>query len=310
MATFHIEPERGMLHGTFSRDLPPALTIESGDTVVFRTLDAGWGLGPVVAIDGERLKFEPRDEERDKGHALCGPVAIRGAEPGMTLEVHIEEVHPGPFGFTFAGGWSSEINDRLGVSTQGTLLTWTLDADAMEGRDQFGHTVTLHPFMGVMGMPPDEPGLHPTAPPRYTGGNIDCKELVPGSTLYLPIAVRGGLFSTGDGHGRQGDGESATTAIECPMERVVMTFRLNEEMRITTPRARTAEGWLTLGFDKDLDEATAIALEAMLEVIMEQHGVGRLEALALASAVVDLRVTQIVNGVKGVHAVLPHGAIR
>ena len=89
-----------------------------------------------------------------------------------------------------------------------------------------------------------------------------------------------------------------------------MTFRLNEEMRITTPRARTAEGWLTLGFDKDLDEATAIALEAILEVIMEQHGVGRLEALALASAGVDLRVTQIVNGVKGVHAVLPHGAIR
>jgi acetamidase/formamidase len=310
MATFHIEPERRTLHGTFSRDLPPALIIDAGDTVVFRTLDAGWGLEPVTAIDGERRKFELRDEETDQGHALCGPVEIRGAEPGMTLEVHIGEVRPGSYGFTFAGGWSTEINDRLGVSTEGTLLTWTLDADAMEGRDQFGHTITLRPFMGVMGMPPDEPGLHPTAPPRYTGGNIDCKELVPGTTLYLPIAVRGGLFSVGDGHAAQGDGEAATTAIECPMERVVLTFRVNEEMRISTPRARTAEGWLTLGFDKDLDEATAIALEAMLELIMEQHGVSRLEALALASAVVDLRITQIVNGVKGVHAVLPHGAIR
>jgi acetamidase/formamidase len=94
------------------------------------------------------------------------------------------------------------------------------------------------------------------------------------------------------------------------MERVALTFRVNKEMRISTPRARTAEGWLTLGFDKDLDEATAIALEAMLELMMEQHGVTRLEALALASAVVDLRITQIVNGVKGVHAVLPHSAIR
>jgi acetamidase/formamidase len=310
MATFHIEPERRTLHGTFSRDLPPALTIDSGDTVVFRTLDAGWGLEPVTSIEGERRKFELRDEETDKGHALCGPVEIRGAEPGMTLEVHIGEVRPGPYGFTFAGGWATEINDRLGVSTEGTLLTWTLDADAMEGQDQFGHTITLRPFMGVMGMPPDEPGLHPTAPPRYTGGNIDCKELVPGTTLYLPIAVRGGLFSTGDGHAAQGDGEAATTAIECPMERVALTFRVNKEMRISTPRARTAEGWLTLGFDKDLDEATAIALEAMLELITEQHGVTRLEALALASAVVDLRITQIVNGVKGVHAVLPHGAIR
>ena len=309
MATFYIEPERRTLHGTFSRELPPALTIDSGDTVVFRTLDAGWNLEPVTAIDAKPRKFEPRDEEKDKGHALCGPIEIRGAEPGMTLEVHIGEVRPGPYGFTFAGGWASEINDRLGVSTQGTLLTWTLDADALEGRDQFGHTITLRPFMGVMGMPPDEPGLHPTAPPRYTGGNIDCKELVTGTTLYLPVAVRGGLFSTGEGHGAQGDGESATTAIECPMERVALTFVVNEEMHISTPRARTSEGWLTLGFDKDLNEATAIALEAMLELMMEQLGVGRLEALALASAVVDLRVTQIVNGVKGVHAVLPHGAI-
>jgi acetamidase/formamidase len=310
MATFHIEPERRTLHGTFSRDLPPALTIDSGDTVIFRTLDAGWGLEPVTSIQGERRKFEPRDEEKDKGHALCGPVELRGAEPGMTLEVHIDEVRPGPYGFTFAGGWTSEINDRLGVSAHGTLLAWTLDPDAMEGRDQLGHTVTLRPFMGVMGMPPDEPGLHPTAPPRNTGGNIDCKELVPGTTLYLPIAVRGGLFSTGDGHAAQGDGESATTAIECPMERAAMTLVLNEAMRIHTPRARTSEGWLTFGFDRDLNEATAIALEAMLELMMEQLGVERLEALALASAVVDLRVTQIVNGVKGVHAVLPHGAVR
>jgi acetamidase/formamidase len=118
------------------------------------------------------------------------------------------------------------------------------------------------------------------------------------------------LFSTGDGHAAQGDGEASVTAIECPIERCDLTFVLHSELAITTPRARTAEGWLTLGFDADLDEAMYIALDAMLGLMGEQYGMSRGEALAMASVVVDLRVTQVVNGVKGVHAVLPHGAIR
>lgn len=310
MATYNIESERRTLHGHFSRDLPPVLTIASGDTVIFKTLDAGWGLEPPTARRNAHLMFEPRDAVLDKGPALCGPVEIRGAQPGMTLEVDIRDVRPGSFGFTYAGGWSSEINDRLGVSEGGSVMVWQLDADAMLGRNQFGHTVALHPFMGQMGLPPAEPGIHPTAPPRPCGGNIDCKELVAGTTLYLPITVPGALFSTGDGHGAQGDGESATTALECPMDRVELAFSLNDDMRITTPRALTPEGWICLGFDKDLDEAAAIALDAMLGLMGEQYGLNRTDALALASVVVDLRVTQIVNGVKGVHAVLPHGAIK
>jgi acetamidase/formamidase len=311
MTTYHIEPEHRTLHGKFSRELPPVLIIEPGDTVIFRTLDAGWGLEPATSIEGERRKFEPLDPEMGKGHALCGPVEIRGAEPGMTLAIDIVDIRPGSYGATYAGGWSNDINDRLGISNRkGIMLAWTLDPDAMTATDQFGHAVDLRPFMGVMGLPPDEPGLHPTAPPRFCGGNIDCKDLVAGTTLYLPITVPGALFSVGDGHGRQGDGESSTTAIECPMERVELTFHLHRDMRISTPRARTSEGWLTLAFHNDLNEAAALALEAMLDLMMEQYGVERLEALALASVVVDLRVTQMVNGVKGVHAVLPHGAIR
>jgi acetamidase/formamidase len=133
---------------------------------------------------------------------------------------------------------------------------------------------------------------------------------VPGSALYLPIAVPGGLFSVGDGHAAQADGEVCGTAIECAMERVELTFRLVEDLRLTTPRAETPIGWLTFGFHEDLNEATIIALEAMLELMRERHGLERLEALGLASLVVDLRITQFVNGVRGVHAVLPHGAIR
>ena len=310
MTIHHIEPERATLHGQFSRDWSPVLTIDPGDTVVYRTLDAGWNLRPNDPPWGPEAKFQPRIEGRDDGHAMCGPIAVRGAEPGMTLAVEIGGVRPGTWGWTPVGGWESETNRRLGVVGEGTWLRWSLDADALTGRDQFGHEIALRPFMGVMGMPPDEPGLHPSAPPRACGGNIDCKELVPGSTLYLPIAVPGGLFSVGDGHAAQADGEVCGTAIECAMERVELTFRLVEDLRLTTPRAETPIGWLTFGFHEALNEATIIALEAMLELMRERHGLERLEALGLASLVVDLRITQFVNGVRGVHAVLPHGAIR
>jgi len=310
MATYTIERERRTLHGHFSRDLPPVLAIDPGDTVVFRTLNAAWDLEARSADDVPPKRFEPRHAELDKGHALCGPIQIRGAEPGMVLGVHIDEVRPGPYGFTVAGGWSSETNDRLGVVEEGITLIWDLDPDALVGRNQLGHTISLHPFMGVMGMPPAEPGVHPTAPPRVTGGNIDCKELVAGSTLYLPIEVPGGLFSVGDGHAAQGDGEVSTTAIECPMERVTLTFSLHDGPPLRTPRANTAVGWITLGFHEDLLEANMLALDAMLDLMMEQYKLSRLEALGMASLVVDMRATQIVNGVRGVHAVLPHGAIK
>lgn len=312
MAIHTLEPGRATLHGVFSRDLPPVLTIDPGDIVRFRTLDAGWGLEPHNDAGRPRRQFEPRDPERDRGHALCGPVAIRGAQPGMTLVVRIDALRPGGWGWTAAGGWPSDFNRRLGVAEPDhrTMLRWTLDADTLAGRNQYGHTVALRPFMGVLGLPPDEPGWHATSPPRVTGGNIDCKELIAGSTLFLPVAAPGGLFSAGDGHAAQADGEASGTAIECPMELAELTFTLRDDLRLTTPRALTSEGWLTFGFHEDLQEATYRALEAMLDLLGEQHGLSRTEALGLASVVVDLRITQIVNGVRGVHAVLPHGALR
>jgi acetamidase/formamidase len=179
----------------------------------------------------------------------------------------------------------------------------------MTGQDNAGYTLGLQPFMGVMGMPPAEPGEHGTGPPRVSGGNLDCKELVEGTRLFLPIAVDGGLFSVGDGHAVQGDGEVSGVAIECPMERVELSFQLHE-MSLTTPRARLADAWMTFGLDPDLNEATNLALSAMLDLMAEQYGTGRKQALALASLVVDLRITQIVNGTRGVHAVLPDGAVR
>jgi acetamidase/formamidase len=309
MAMHVVEPERAMLHGHFSPDLTPALTIDPGDSVRFRTLDASWVVKTPTSIDAEREKVEPREKGKDGGHCLSGPVAIKGAQPGMVLEVAINEIIVGDWGW--AGGWGRPKSERIGVAEDEKCdLFWELDAETMTGESQLGHTIGLRPFMGVMGMPPAEPGVHSTGPPRTMGGNLDCKELVAGTTLYLPIAVEGGLFSTGDGHAVQGDGEVSGVAIECPMSLVDLTFNLHDDIQLTTPRARVAGGWITLGLHEDLNEATNFALKGMVELMCEQFDMSSAEAIAMASLVVDLRITQIVNGTKGVHAFLPDGAIQ
>jgi acetamidase/formamidase len=296
--------ERRTLHGHFSPELEPVLTVDPGDTIAFSCPNAGWYLP-----SGER--FEPRDAELDAGHALIGPIEVRGAMAGDVLEVRIDRIDVGPFGVTIAGGSHTALNDRLGVSElEEWRLDWTLDRATGTAQDQHGREVSLRPFLGVLGMPPPEPGRHPTYPPRPWGGNIDCQELVPGTTLYLPIPVDGARFSAGDGHGRQGDGEVSQLAIECPVELAELTLSVRDDLELSTPVAWSPTAWLTFGFDEDLDEAAAIATDAMLELMGREHDLERRDALALASLVVDLRVTQLVNGVRGVHAVLPHDAVR
>jgi acetamidase/formamidase len=311
VAVWKLEPVRQNLHGHFSRDLAPVLTIQSGDTVIYQTLDAAWNRRPRRFEGDVADKFQPVQAGLDNGHCLVGPVAIADAHPGMTLEIRIDEIRTGTLGWTSSAGWSHEVHKRLGISDPPEVTHfWSLDPDLLLGRNQFGHEIDLHPFMGVMGMPPCEVGIHPTAPPRPTGGNLDCKELVKGTNLFLPISVPGALFSVGDGHAAQGDGEVCVTAIECPMDHVELTFFLHPDMKIVNPRIKTPTAWITLGTHEDLDEATFIALEEMLMVMGELYGLDRRNALALASNVVDMRITQIVNGVKGAHAILPHNAIR
>ena len=189
----------------------------------------------------------------------------------------------------------------------GAVFSWALDGGVWR-QDDFA--VALEPFLGVIGMPPPEPGVHSTTPPRRFGGNIDCKLLVAGSTLYLPIPVDGALLSAGDGHGAQGDGEVSGTAVECPLERAQLTIDLRDDLDLRMPVARITGAWVTFGFDADLDSAAELAVETMLDLMERELGLERSYGLALSSLAVDLRVTQIVNGVKGVHAVLADGAIR
>jgi acetamidase/formamidase len=218
----------------------------------------------------------------------------------MALRIDIGELVPGDWGAVHAGGWESAYNERLGVVGDGVVHAYTFDGGV--ARSHLGHEVPLRPFLGVMGNAPAVPGRHSTIPPRACGGNLDCRELIAGSTLWLPVEVEGALFSCGDGHAAQGDGEVAGTAIECPMARAELTFGV-EERTLDGPLARGADGaWITFGLDEDLDEAAIGALNAMLELVGETLGLARRDALAYASLHVDLRVTQIVNGVKGVHA--------
>jgi acetamidase/formamidase len=277
--------ERRTLHGHFSRDLAPILEVEPGDSIAFSCPNAGWRLH-----NGET--FEPRDEKLDGGHALVGPILVGGAEKGKTLVVRIDEVRPGTFGETFGPD---------------TRVEWKLDTDRGVGTDDRGASVRLEPFLGVIGMPPDEDGIHSTGPPRRWGGNIDCKELVAGTTLYLPIGVDGAHFSAGDGHAAQGDGELSGTAIESYVERAQLTFELSE-LELRSPIARVGDTWLAFGFHEDLELAAEEAIATMLDLMEREHGFDRSYAIALGSVAVDLRVTQIVNGVKGVHAILRDGA--
>jgi acetamidase/formamidase len=306
MTTHRLAPEEGTLHGFFSFDLPPVLTVDPGDTVVFTTLDAGWHLEPHSAPGVRGRHIQPEGA----GHALCGPVLVRGAEPGMTLEVRIDRLRPAEWGWTLVGGRDTELNRRLGM-TEGpaTFALWRLDPERLVGEDHLGHRVALRPFMGVMGMPPAEPGHHSTVPPRPCGGNIDCRELVAGSSLFLPIPVPGGLFSTGDGHAAQGDGEVSGTAIECPMDVCELTLLVHPGPGPAMPWAETPAGSVTFGFDADLNEAMVVAVQGMLDLLVGRLDLGRREALALASVVVDLRITQVANGTWGVHALLPPGAV-
>jgi acetamidase/formamidase len=284
--TLHELPlEQRYLHGYFSRDLAPVVEIEPGDSVRISVPNHAWDVAR-----GEH--FESKSPELDKGHALAGPILVRGAAEGQTLAVRIDEVEPADWGVTH-GGRDHAIHWELGDGVGRAL----------------GREVDLAPFLGVMGMPPPEPGVHSTAPPRPWGGNMDCKELVAGTTLYVPIPVDGALFSAGDGHAAQGDGEVSGTGIEAPT-RARLTLDVVDEPALEWPVARVEGAWLTFGFDEDLGRAARIAVDGMVALMERELGVDGLDALALASIAVDLHVTQVANGVLGVHAELRDDAIR
>ncbi|HEX4722775.1 MAG TPA: acetamidase/formamidase family protein [Pseudonocardiaceae bacterium] len=305
MTTHRIEASPDTATDVFSRDLPPIRTVDPGDTIVVRTLDAAGHLRrqPAPGVPSPMLMEDRR------GHCLVGPIAVRGAEPGMTLSVRLVDLRPDDWGYTVAGARDNVLNRAIGVHPgEPAWLLWDVDADRGTASNNLGLSVHLAPFLGVIGLPPAEHGEHSTIPPRPCGGNIDCRELVAGATLYLPVTVPEALLTVGDGHGVQGDGEVSGTALECGMT-TELVVDIATDPPITTAHAVTPAGRITFGFSSDLNDATTQALGAMIDWLQLLYTVDRSTALALASPVVDLRITQVANTVWGVHAVLPHGAL-
>lgn len=292
--------------GYFDATLPPVLTIESGDTVTLVTVPSG---GPDVMPPPGRFsvpqalgEIHAVHQPRLPGHICTGPVAVTGAKPGHVLEVRIDAIDLDcDWGFMYSAPQRGALPDDF---DQFDLMHIALDGASMTGRMPWGIDVSLRPFFGLMAVaPPPGWGTLNTLPPRRNGGNIDNKELIAGTTLYLPVHVDGALFSVGDGHGAQGDGEVCVTAIETGLVGT-FTLILHDDRKLVWPMAETPTHIMTMAFDPVLDVCVTIALRLMLDEVVARTGLPRQWAYALCSAVADLRITQVVNGNKGVHVML------
>jgi acetamidase/formamidase len=241
------------------------------------------------------------------GHICTGPIAIRGARPGQVLEVRIVDVSLHyDWGYTYVAPQKGALPDDFDAMH---LMHIPLDRERMTGRLPWGLELPLKPFFGVMAVaPPPAWGAVSTLPPRRNGGNLDNKELVAGSTLYLPVHVDGALFSAGDGHGAQGDGEVCVTAIETGLVGT-FEFHLRDDLPSVWPMAETPTHVITMAFDPDLDDCVVIALRSMIDLVSARVGISKAEAYAFCSLAADVRVTQVVNGNKGVHVMLEKALI-
>jgi acetamidase/formamidase len=306
VTTHTLEPTPDTTVDVYDPAHAPRLTIEPGDTVVVTSLDAS-GYLERQATPGEK---RPTMFAEARGHCLTGPIAVAGARPGDLLALRLDELTPLEWGWTVAGGLETPVTHRLGVADgPSSWLLWDFDTSAGTATESRGFRRSLAPFLGVMGTAPADAGSHSTIPPRAgNGGNIDCRELVAGSTLYLPVAVDDALLYLGDGHAAQGDGEVGGTAIECSM-RTVARVDIAGPRPLTGVHAETPAGLITFGFDADLNAAMGDALDDMCTWLGALHDIDRATALALASTVVDMRITQVANRVWGVHALLPAGVL-
>jgi acetamidase/formamidase len=305
MAHHHLKADARTCHwGFFDATRRPVLTIESGDTV---TIDTVTGPPAHVPKSGfhvppELAEIHERAEKTLPGHILTGPVAVAGARPGQVLEVRIREVGlRQDWGYNVIRPLAGTLQDDFHETR---LLHIPLDSATGLAHLPWGAKLKLRPFFGVMGVaPPPAWGRITSIVPRAHGGNLDNKELIPGATLFLPIFVEGALFSCGDGHGAQGDGEVCVTAIETALHG---TFELilRPDLSLAYPRAETPTHFITMGMDPDLDQCVVIALRDMIKLICERSNLSREDAYTLCSVAADLRVTQTVNGSKGIHVML------
>lgn len=298
--------------GVFDATLPPIVTIESGDSVSFPNT---WShfmneLQPGVPIS--RLA-ELRTSNPGRGpHSIIGPIAVKDAEPGDVVEIRYRRLHP--------ASWGAVFNNPAALGTgllpqdfsQGQIKYVDLDLATMQGKFAPDINIPLTPFQGTLGVappdgffPPLSPGVTSSVPPGPHGGNLDLRELAEGSVLYLPVWQPGALIYTGDSHAVQGDGEISLTALETRMQEVLIQIVLHKQKNFRWPVAETATHWITVGLDKDLNTAMALAARNAIDFLSTRAKLTPLDAYALSSIAVSFRVTQVVDIVRGVHAMIP-----
>jgi acetamidase/formamidase len=295
--------------GYYSGQSKPVLTVHSGDTVRMQALSTCGSPERMIA-NGVRPEDIPPytapiySEVKEKGpggHILTGPVAIAEAEPGDVLEVQILKVDlDADFACNVFGVGSGFLPTEY---PYGRYKVVPLDRRKMIGHFAPGIEIPLRPFFGSMGVAPAG-GKIDTAPPFVHAGNLDNKELVAGTTLYIPVAAKGALFQAGDGHAAQGNGEVDITALETYLSGT-FRFVVHKDRRLIWPRAETPTHYISMGFSKDLKEATTLALRDMIAFLVEEKKLSRDDAYMLSSVAVDMEITQLVDGNVGVHAMLP-----
>jgi acetamidase/formamidase len=294
--------------GYYDAAAPPVLRIQSGDTVEVQTVSGNPSRLESAGVPPDQIQPELRaiyKEVTNKGpggHLLTGPIYIEGAEPGNVLEVRIQDIKLGvPYATnSFSPGRGFLPEDFPYARTK----IIPLDAQKMIARFAQGIEIPLKPFFGSMGVaPPDVSGRISSAPPWVHAGNLDNRELVAGTTLYIPIHAKGALFEVGDGHAGQGEGEVDITAMETSL---VGTFQfvVRKDMHLKWPRAETPTHFITMGIHEDLTEATKMATREMIDFLVTEKHLNRDEAYMLTSVAADLLITQVVDGNKGVHAMI------
>jgi acetamidase/formamidase len=300
--------------GQFDATFPPVLTVQSGETVTVECVSGRPGVLPPresgLIVPEALYAILAANPQPPPGHTMTGPIAIDGAEPGDTLEVRIEEIEPGAnWGYNvirpLAGTLPEDFHETV-------LMHIRVDQARRRCTLPWGTELPLAPFFGVMGVaPPPAMGTIGSKEPRLHGGNIDNKELVAGSRLFLPVWVPGACFSVGDGHGIQGDGEVCVTALEmCLNGR--FTFVLHKRAAapvLAYPRAETLTHYISMGMHEDMDQAMKTALREMIAFICSRSTLSREQAYQFCSMAVDFHVTQSVNGEKGVHGMLRKGLL-
>src|SRR5215831_442188 len=318
----HLTPENSAI-GNFPAQKKPILTVKSGAIVKLETGGGNrWGdqepeawlkENGIAVTDAQRtaikeidrvVKETTRYADIKNGHLLVGPIAVEGAMPGDSLEVRILSIVPRiPYGTVSTRPGRGGIPDEVPEVFNRTVM---LDLKLNVGVFEPGIEVPLHPFMGVMGtMPPEEDGPNRrSGPPGVFGGNLDCKELVAGTTLYLPVFRPGGLFFTGDSHAGQGDGEVTVTAIETA-NTAVLQFILHKGKALKAPRAESATHYIAFGLDPDLNKAMQMAIRETNAYLQELQGLEFKRAFTLSSIGVDFHVTQVVDDTKGIHSMIP-----